>query len=152
MQSQIVNDEFAQNDSGYYSSSQKRAIILWFVRLVLVFCVGGLILAYEMSNIWGAVIAFVSIAILATVIWQYSADLLLNNPTPVIGKVSKEIRQFRGPKRYDVLVGEEKMSLRALNKAQWQQVQDGVTYKIYYSPRTKWLLSFRPFTIEPWVL
>lgn len=148
MQNLVNNNEFEQNESGHYSYLQTRSLLLWFIRLVLIFCIGGLILAYNMSNIWGIIVALVATAILALNVWQYSADLLLSVLASTVGNVSKEIRQFRGTKRYDLLIGEDEMRVRALNKTQWQLVQDGMTYKIYYSPRTKWLLSFKQLTDE----
>jgi len=144
----LVNNEFEQNANGHYSHLQTRSLILWFIRLVFIFCIGGLVLAYNMSNIWSIIVALVSTVILFFNVWQYSADLLLSVPTFTVGNVSKEIRQFRGPKRYDLLIGEDEMRVRALNKMQWQLVQDGMNYKIYYSPRTKWLLSFEQLTDE----
>ena len=143
MQNLIDSNEFKQNESGGYSRSQVRALILWFLRYVPIFCIAGFGLAYSLPNIWRIVAIFGTIVMLAIYLWLYGADLLQSSPVFTVGKVIKEVRKFRGPTRYDVLVGENSLRIRALNKAQWLMLQNGMSYKIYYSPRTKWMLSYK---------
>jgi len=96
MQCVDLDPEFAHNASGRYSPSQVRAIILWFFRQVPILCLGLLEVASGIPNIWGITVILVAIALLVVNLWQYTADLLLSKPDFIIGKVSKEIRKFKG--------------------------------------------------------
>lgn len=148
MQELPDNNELTQNERGHYSHSQVRSLILWFLRYVPLLTLGGFGLAFSLPNSWRIITIIATIVMLTTYLWLYSADLVHRVPASASGIITKEVRRFRGPTRYDVLIGQGALRVRALNKMQWQGMQDGITYKIYYSPRTKWLLSFKQLTNE----
>ncbi|MEZ4868011.1 MAG: hypothetical protein R3C14_42175 [Caldilineaceae bacterium] len=141
------DEEFSQNAKGYYSLWQIRTLVLWCLWHVLIFGTAGFSLAYGLQGILRIILLVVTSLFLLTTFFLYGSDLIQSAPVLVDGKLAKQIRKFRGPTHYDVIVEESDLRVRSLNKTQWLGIQDGKRYELYYTHRTKWLLSYRKLDI-----
>lgn len=132
---------FEYNRNGRLSGSQTRNLLLWFAKNELIFGIGGSLLAFALTG-WGRYLAIsVTVLITTTFAWSYCIDLIKHDCVLVTGIIHKETRQYRGPTRYEVVVANQ-LRIRCFRKADWLALQQDHSYNLFYSQRTKWLLSW----------
>lgn len=138
----ITQDEFYLNEKNQLSSRQVRRLLFWLFRYITVIAFAGLALAMGLHNITGLVIGISTLVITGLYAWRYGMDLYEKKLLSVIGQVKKERIGVKGATHFDIILSDN-YRIRALDKAQWLTIQEGVTYKIFFTKRTKWLLSYK---------
>lgn len=137
--------DFALNEIGRLSHTQIRLLIFWLLRYTVVIAIGGLSVGLVTQSFISFIIVGTTVAIVFHFIWRYALDLLEAQPILIIGQVSKKRTGYRGPTYYMLIVSDA-LQIRALQKTQWQEIEDYSTYKLFFTKRTKWLLSYKKLT------
>jgi hypothetical protein len=135
-------DELKQNIDGSITTDQTRRLYFQFFWSIITFGLAGIALALGINNILLRTI-FLTVTVVY-IIFQlvvYGADILQKRPSRVQGRVIKQIRKFKGPTRYEIIVVEHNLLLRVFRKQQWTAIQNESRYEVYFAPKTKWLLS-----------
>lgn len=140
-QSQLSSNEFAENRRGLYSSKQIRSLLLWFLWEGIIFGVAGLSIAYGLQGIYRNGLLAVTCLYVLSKLYLYGMDLVVGIPMVTQGRVTKQLRKYKGPAHYDVIVADN-LRIRALNKIKWLTIDDNEEYVLYYTRMTKWLLSY----------
>ncbi len=142
LQDKAFIDELKQNIDGSITRYQTRLLCYQLLWNMITFGLAGIALTLGMNNVLLRTVFFTITSVYA--IFQlavYGADILQKRPSRVQGRVIKQIRKHKGPTRYEVIVVEHDLLLRAFCKKQWMAINDELCYEVYFAPKTKWLLS-----------
>lgn len=134
--------EFETNRRGQFSERQIKRLLYWILiyPITIAFC--GLWFAFGVKGIWGWIIGSGTLLIISIMSWQYGLDLWERRPISKIGAIQKERIPVRGPTHYEIVFSDGER-LRALSKQQWEALQEGKSYNVFFTKRTKWLLSYQ---------
>ena len=133
--------ELPQNQTGHLGRKQRRHLQKWFLYRILSISLNAYLLSLALKEAWGWRWSLIAIAVTtaAFFIWAYGLDLWYGKPAMVSGRIEKTSKRIRGPRHYYIVVNG--VQIRA-SKAVWQSLDENREYEIYYSPRSKWLLSY----------
>lgn len=127
---------------------QRRFLLLWNVGYGVLNLVasGVLLVGFWRYSPWlASVIALTLAGIGLCQIIPSSLDVLEGAPQVVTGSITRSSKQARGPIHY--LVEIDGLHLRA-RKRQWEILIDGESYEIYYTKRSRWMLSAAPDSVR----
>lgn len=135
-------NDFQTNCQGQLSQAQIRRIVYWILigPVMTVFC--GLGFALGIKGLWGWLIGAGILLLASIMLWRYGLDLWERCPGLKTGTFHKERIAVRGPTHYEIVFSDDER-LRALNKQQWETLQEGRSYRVFFTKRTKWLLSYQ---------
>ncbi len=135
-------NEFQTNYKGQLSEAQIKRLIHWILigPILTIFC--GLGFALGIKGLWGWLIGAGTLLLTSIMLWRYGLDLWERRPGLKVGAFHKERIVVRGPTHYEIVFPDGER-LRALNKQQWEALQEGRSYRVFFTKRTKWLLSYQ---------
>jgi hypothetical protein len=133
--------EITYNTQGEIGPQQRRFLILWLLQR-LAFVVVPMVLAasWFSGTLWEWFFGIGATVLASGVVWTYGLDIWQNQTQVAGGYLRKFRKRVRGPAHYYVVV--DGVQVRA-QKEVWQILEAGRPYEVYYSPRSKWLLSYR---------
>lgn len=136
-----MTEEFQLNEAGKMSKRQRLFLLRWLLyRFVTITLIGFFIASHLTIDEKLVVTAIVTVVtILFT--YRYILDIWDEKPASILGQITKENIRVRGPIQHYVVFSSG-MNIRVPDSI-WDSLQEGARYKIYYSKRTKWLLSYR---------
>lgn len=141
----MSQDEFELNRSGQFSKRQTRLLLGWLVEGILTTTLPALLITVVFHNLIGVMIGTGIGIASAMFIWSGAMDLWEKRPISLLSQVRKERIRVRGPANYYIFMADKHDNQYQIRtpKEQWLEIQEGVTYKIFFTKRTKWLLSYK---------
>ena len=134
------DDNFLINKTGKLTKAQKQFLYTWFFYRLVGLVLPGLLIGFGLRTPVGWLIVVIDAILGVLFIWQYGTDIWQQMPTVVYGRVKKQTMRTRGPTQYYIIFSNG-TRVRA-DKSEWEQIEESVTYRAYYTERTKWLLSY----------
>lgn len=145
MDTRTAQEDLRLNESERLSSRQIWFLLRWFTYRVLGVTLPGLLIAIGLGNQEGFIIVIATCILTITFAWNYGLDLWERTPYSVVAQVKKEHTRVRGPTQYYLVFSEDSQTEHRIRvpKSHWMEIQEGLTYKLFFTKRTKWLLSYR---------
>lgn len=143
-------DEFELNRKGQFSRRQVHLLLRWLFGGLLTTTVPGLLIAIGLHNLIGLVIG-IAISIPSVIaVWKCTMDLSEKRPISLVSQVKKQRNRVRGPANYYLFILDRHGSEYQIQipKEQWAEIQEGAIYKVFFTERTKWLLSYKLLSIS----
>lgn len=141
----IHEDEFELNRKGQLTRHQIYTLLRWLLGGLLTTTLPGLLIAIGLRNFIGLIIG-VAISIPSVIaVWKCGMDLWEGKPISLFSQVKKERARVRGPTNYYLLLSDRHgIEYRMQSsKEQWLEIQEGAIYQMFFTKRTKWLLSYK---------
>ncbi len=133
-------EEFQINEAGKMSRRQVLFLLRWFLYRFFTITFIGLYVASHLTMNEKIVMSTIVIGITLLFTYRYILDIWQREPALTIGHVTKENIRVRGPIQHYVVFSSG-LNIRVPDSI-WENLQESARYKIYYSKRTKWLLSY----------
>lgn len=137
-------EEFQLNEAGTMSSRQKLLLLRWLLYRFFTITLIGLFVASYLTVDEKLMVTIIIMALTLLFSYRYILDVWEGMPEPALGYITKENIRVRGPIQHYVVFSSG-LSIRVSDSV-WEGLQEGARYKIYYSKRTKWLLSYHKFS------
>ncbi|MCB9148603.1 MAG: hypothetical protein H6641_07560 [Caldilineaceae bacterium] len=139
-----MNAEISYNLDKVLGTLQKRFLWKWFIQRVIFVSFPALFVAVGLEGIWRWAFGTVFIFSIISFVWRYGLDLWYNKPSVTYGHLTKFSKRIRGPRHYYILINDIQIRVP---KEVWLTVEEKKGYEVYYSPRSKWLMSYRESTL-----
>lgn len=132
--------ETNRNIKGDMGPNQRRFLVFWLLQRMIFVVVPGACMAVLIGGHLGAFIAIESVVLAFIIVWRYGLDIWQTKIQVASGYLEKFRKRVSGPAHYYVVVNGVQVRVP---KDVWQTLDAGRQYEVYYSPRSKWLLSYR---------
>ena len=141
----IYQDEFELNRKGQLSRRQIYLLLRWLFGGLLSTTLPGLLIAIGLHNLIGLIVGIAISIPSAIAICKCSMDLWEGRPISLVSQVKKERIRVRGPANYYIFMSDRHGNEYQIQvpKEQWLEIQERATYKVFFTQRTKWLLSYK---------
>lgn len=136
-----MNHELIFNVEGRMGPQQRRFLLLWLAQRMIFVVLPIMLAAYWFSDtLLGALLGLGAAVLALGFAWTYGLELWQAQVSVATGHLEKFSQRVRGPAHYYVVI--DGIQIRTQKDA-WQMVETGRHYEVYFSPYSKWLLSYR---------